>query len=122
VEFWSVRPLGESEDPASPHYADVSALYSANQYKRLWMTLNDVLAHQTSAITLTYSPEQPPAVGGIAELSDTAEGPNDGAASNAGSPDGFPRGYAVLAGGVVAAALAATAGAWYARRRWPGQG
>jgi acyl-homoserine lactone acylase PvdQ len=55
VEFWSVRPLGESEDPESPHYADVSALYSANQYKQLWMTLADVLAHQTSAITLTYS-------------------------------------------------------------------
>jgi len=111
VEFWSVRPLGESEDPASPHYADVSALYSANQYKRLWMTLEDVQANQTSAITLTYSPVTPPAVGGIAELPDTAEGSNDGAVSTAGSPDGFARGYAVVAGGIVAAGLAATAGA-----------
>jgi hypothetical protein len=122
VEFWSVRPLGESEDPASPYYADVSALYSANQYKRLWMTLADVQAHETSATTLTYSPEQPPAVGGIAELPDTTQDPFDGAASTAGSSDAFTRGDAVVAGGIVAAALAATAGAWYARRRRPGHG
>jgi acyl-homoserine-lactone acylase len=124
VEFWSVRPLGESESPTSPHYADVSALYSANEYKRLWMTLADVQAHQTSAITLTYPPETPPppAVGGIAELPDTAQGPIDGAASTADGSGAFPRGYAVVAGGIVAAALAATAGAWYARRRWPSQG
>jgi len=117
-----VRPLGESEDQTSPHYADVTALYSANQYKRVWMTLADVQAHQTSAITLTYTPEPPPAVGGIAELPDTAQGPFAVAASTGASSDAFPRGYAVVAGGVVAAALAATAGAWYARRRWPGQG
>jgi acyl-homoserine-lactone acylase len=122
VEFWSVRPLGESEDPTSPYYADVTDLYSTNQYKRLWMTLADVQAHQTSATTLTYSPEQPPAVGGIAELPDAAKGPIGGAASTDGSSDALPRGYAVVAGGVVAAALAATAGAWYARRRWPGHG
>ena len=120
VEFWSVRPLGESENQTSPFYADVSGLYSANQYKQVWMTLEDVQAHQTSATTLTYSPEQPPAVGGIAELPDTTEGSNDGAASTAGSPDRFARGYAVVAGGIVAVVLAATAGAWYARRRWPG--
>jgi acyl-homoserine lactone acylase PvdQ len=64
VEFWSVRPLGESEDPASPHYADVTALYSANQYKRLWMTLADVQAHQESVIVLAYGTAE--SVGGVA--------------------------------------------------------
>ena len=37
------------------------------------------------------------AVGGIAELPDTAEGSNDGAASTADSSDAFPRTYAVVA-------------------------
>jgi acyl-homoserine lactone acylase PvdQ len=106
VEFWSVRPLGESEDHASPHYADVSALYSANQYKRLWMTLDDVLAHQTSAITLTYGPQL---VGGIAELP---------SASPADSSDSLASDYSLLAGGIALAGLAAAFGAWYAGRRW----
>ena len=50
------------------------------------------------------------AVGGIAELPEVAQAP----ASRAGS-SGSP--YAAIAGGL-AAALALTAGAWYARRRW----
>jgi len=51
------------------------------------------------------------AVGGIAELPDMAQAPAAQSASSE-SP------YAALAGGLVAAALALTAGAWYARRRW----
>jgi len=44
------------------------------------------------------------AVGGIAELPDV---------STSSAPP-----YAVLAGGLAAAAVVLTAGAWYARRRW----
>jgi alpha-tubulin suppressor-like RCC1 family protein len=52
-----------------------------------------------------------PSVGGIAELPDVAQSPASQSGSSAGS-------YAALAGGLAAAVLALTAGAWYARRRW----
>jgi len=104
VEFWSVRPLGESEDPASPHYADVTALYSANQYKRLWMTLADVQAHQESAITLTYGTTDP--VGGIAELPET---PTTGRSE-------VPI-YVLIAGSVIVVAFATGVGTYVGRRR-----
>jgi len=47
-----------------------------------------------------------PSVGGLAELPDLS--------GSSGPP------YAALAGGLAAAAVALTAGAWYARRRWLG--
>ena len=54
-----------------------------------------------------FSSLPPPPVGGIAELPDV------------GSDSGWSAGaYAALAGGLAAALLALTAGAWYARRRW----
>ena len=115
VEFWSVRPLGESEDSASPHYADVSALYSANQYKRFWMTLADVQAHQESAITLAYLADAPAPVGGIAELPETAPGPLDGATPPAGRSE-VPT-YALIAGSVTAVAFVAGIGVYVGRRR-----
>jgi acyl-homoserine-lactone acylase len=105
VELWSVRPLGESEDTASPHYADVTALYSANQYKRLWMALADVQAHQESAITLAYGTADP--VGGVAELPDTP------AAGRSEAPT-----YALIAGSVIVMGLAFVAGVRVRRRRF----
>jgi len=98
---------------------------------RLEVTDETPLVHSAMAGTSLQSsrawnvmvgPTPAPAVGGIAELPDIAQGPIDGAASTADSSDVSPRDYAVVAGGIAAAALAATAGAWYARRRWPGQG
>ena len=50
-------------------------------------------------------------VGGIAELPDVAQAP----AGQSGGSSGPP--YAALAGGLAAAILALTAGAWYSRRR-----
>jgi hypothetical protein len=71
----------------------------------------------TPTSTPTSTPTAPP-VGGIAELPDLgpassqeAGASSDGSGSSAGS-------YAALAGGLAAAALVATAGAAYARRRW----
>ena len=52
------------------------------------------------------SPPLPP-VGGVAELPDVAQSGDSSAAT-----------YAALAGGLAAALVALTAGAWYARRRW----
>jgi hypothetical protein len=55
-------------------------------------------------------PASPP-VGGIADLPDVSQGPGRQAASS--NPP-----YAALAGGLAAALVAVTAGAWYARSRW----
>jgi len=65
-----------------------------------------------------YLPEA--GVGGITEPPDVALGGLDApqSSSSADSSDSAARGYAVLAGGLAAAVVAITAGAWYARRRW----
>jgi len=59
-----------------------------------------------------------PPVGGIAELPDIARAP---AGEAAAAPEGSGRSagsYAEAAGGLAAAIVAGTVGAWYARRRW----
>jgi hypothetical protein len=58
------------------------------------------------------------AVGGIAELPDFAGTSAEEAGASAGGSGWSAGGYAALAGGLAVAALAAVAGAWYARRRW----
>jgi len=55
IEFWSIRPLGQSESPESRHYNDQTALYAQNQYKRMWVTLRDVQSNRESSLTLSYA-------------------------------------------------------------------
>ena len=47
-EIWSLLPLGESEDRASPHYNDQAKLHSQGQIKRFWFTSQDILDHTES--------------------------------------------------------------------------
>lgn len=54
VTAWSVRPLGQSEDITSPHYADMTELYSRNQYKQFFFTEEDILTHLESTIVLEF--------------------------------------------------------------------
>ncbi|MEE8369449.1 MAG: penicillin acylase family protein, partial [Dehalococcoidia bacterium] len=54
ITFYSIRPLGESEDPSSPHYADQTQLYVNEQVKQVWMTLADVQANAESSFSLSY--------------------------------------------------------------------
>ena len=68
---------------------------------------NLVPGDTNGVVDVFVDPPNPDPVGGIAELPDVAEGSR----SSAGA-------YAALAGGLAAAAVALTAGAWYARRRW----
>lgn len=63
-QFWSIRPFGESEDPASPHYADQSALYGNNTFKQMPFTLADVTAAAESTQSFDYW--APMSVGGRA--------------------------------------------------------
>ncbi|MGA2985828.1 MAG: penicillin acylase family protein [Terriglobia bacterium] len=45
---WSLLPYGESEDPASPHYNDMTKLHSQRSMKPLWLTPQEILAHTES--------------------------------------------------------------------------
>jgi acyl-homoserine lactone acylase PvdQ len=54
VRAWSVRPLGQSEDCNSPHFADMTELYSRKQYKAFFFTEKDIAAHLESHIILEY--------------------------------------------------------------------
>ena len=76
--FYSIRPYGESEDPASPHYADQTALYGNNQFKLMPFTLADVIAHSGPPQVLDYYPAVTP-VGGLAVQAEPAATPTDGA-------------------------------------------
>ncbi len=48
IEAYTMRAWGQSENPASPHYADMTRLYSARQWKPCWITLEDIRAHLES--------------------------------------------------------------------------
>ena len=54
VEAVSIKPYGQSQDPASPHYADLTDLFSQKLYKPAWFELDDVLANLESTLTLGY--------------------------------------------------------------------
>lgn len=55
VEAVSIKPWGNSDDPSSPHYADLTALYAVNEYKPLWFERGDIETHLESTTALTYS-------------------------------------------------------------------
>jgi acyl-homoserine lactone acylase PvdQ len=46
---WSLLPFGESEDPASPHYNDMTKLHSQRRMKSFWFTPDEILQHTESA-------------------------------------------------------------------------
>jgi acyl-homoserine-lactone acylase len=52
--FYTSRPIGQSEDPSSPHYADMTRLFAANQYKEFWIKRDDIEANQESCEVLTF--------------------------------------------------------------------
>jgi acyl-homoserine lactone acylase PvdQ len=47
-EVWSLLPLGQSENPASPHYNDQAKLHSQRKVKRFWLTSKEILANTES--------------------------------------------------------------------------
>ena len=48
----SCFPFGISEDPASPHFADMTKLYSRMEYKPVWFTPEDVKANAESTVEI----------------------------------------------------------------------
>jgi acyl-homoserine-lactone acylase len=48
----SCFPLGASEDPKSPHYSDITAIYARKEYKPVWFVWEDLSRHIESDMTL----------------------------------------------------------------------
>ena len=54
VQAVSAKPHGQSEDPSSPHFSDLTELYSQDQFKPAWFLLDDILNNLESTTVLTY--------------------------------------------------------------------
>jgi hypothetical protein len=48
--LWSAKPFGNSEDPSSRHYADLTELFAAGTLRPVWMTSEDIRAHTESVL------------------------------------------------------------------------
>jgi hypothetical protein len=51
---WSMKPNGQSEDPSSPHYNDLTAFYSQDSLRERWYDESDIMANAESVETHTY--------------------------------------------------------------------
>jgi acyl-homoserine lactone acylase PvdQ len=58
VRAWSCAPYGNSDDPASPHFADQMPLAAKREYRRVPFSRHEVEAEATSRKTLSW-PETP---------------------------------------------------------------
>jgi hypothetical protein len=122
VIHYTVEDLGGTADP------ETLRVYVYNLVSGEWDLLGGTV--DTDLMTLTVdlyhfstfavfgNPLVPPAVGGIAELPDIGRASSQEAGTPAGGSGWSPGAYAAVAGGLAAAVVAVTAGAWYARRRW----
>lgn len=54
VRAWSALAFGNSEDPASPHFADQAALQSRNAFKRVALDEADLRRDMTSVATVPF--------------------------------------------------------------------
>lgn len=45
---WAMKPNGQSEDPSSHHYDDLTELYSLDSLRERWYTEGDIMAHAES--------------------------------------------------------------------------
>lgn len=55
VRAWSVAPYGNSDDPASPHFADQMPLAARREYRRVPLSRAEIEAEATSRKTLMWS-------------------------------------------------------------------
>jgi hypothetical protein len=47
---WSAKPFGNTADPSSHHYADLTELFTEGELKPVWMSREDILAHAESVL------------------------------------------------------------------------
>ncbi|MBC8198236.1 MAG: penicillin acylase family protein [Candidatus Marinimicrobia bacterium] len=55
-QSWFMKPNGQSEDPNSPHYNDLTYFYSQDSLLQNWYTESDYLSHAESNETHYYTP------------------------------------------------------------------
>jgi acyl-homoserine-lactone acylase len=55
-QFLRTRPVGETDDPTSPHFADMTLAYSADRFQQFWLRHRDVISHEESSTTLRMPP------------------------------------------------------------------
>ncbi len=55
-QYLRTRPVGETDDPRSPHFADMTRYYSADRFVQFWLTRREVLLHRGSSTTLRMAP------------------------------------------------------------------
>jgi acyl-homoserine-lactone acylase len=55
-QFFRTRPVGETDDPTSPHFADMTLAYAADHFLQFWPRRRDVRSHLESRTTLTMPP------------------------------------------------------------------
>ena len=53
-QSWAMKPNGQSEDPSSPHYDDLTEFYSQDSLKERWYDESDIMAHAESIENHTY--------------------------------------------------------------------
>ncbi|MBL7014363.1 MAG: penicillin acylase family protein [Candidatus Marinimicrobia bacterium] len=51
---WAMKPNGQSEDPTSIHYDDLTEFYSLDSLKERWYDESDIMAHAESIENHTY--------------------------------------------------------------------
>jgi acyl-homoserine lactone acylase PvdQ len=56
VRAVSVKPWGQSDDPSSPHFADLTEVYANSQHKPFWFTRSEVEANLESRTELHDTP------------------------------------------------------------------
>ncbi len=56
IEVFTASPFGQSSDPNSSHYADLSRLYGEDQLYKLSFYKEDILKNKVSESTLSYAP------------------------------------------------------------------
>jgi len=49
IRAFSIKPFGQSGEPASPHFADQTELFSRNEFKPFWFSEKAVFEHLESA-------------------------------------------------------------------------
>ncbi len=51
--MWSGIPVGESEDPTSKHFNDLTQLFSNKKYKPVWYAWDKLAKHIESDVTIS---------------------------------------------------------------------
>lgn len=67
---WSVKPFGNNNDPASPHYADLTELFAAGELRQVWLERAEIAAHAESVLGRGVSLTLPGGIGVVRSTSD----------------------------------------------------